>query len=331
MAKNMPARMLSLLSLLQSRREWAGADLAARLQVTDRTVRRDIERLRELGYPVQATTGTAGGYRLASGRNLPPLLLDDEEAVAIAIGLQSAADGAVTGIEESAVRALTKLDQVLPDRLRRQVATFAGASIAIPGGGAPKVNAQSLTILAAACRDHERVRFDYRDRRGNSSTRDLEPYSLVAAHRRWLLIGYDLDRSDWRNFRLDRMGEVTPTGRLFPPRPLPAEDVADFVAQGIAAATYRYGAEVQVEASAEVVNARITTPIPGRVEAAGDDACLVRLNTDDLEVMTQQIAMLTALGYPLSITTSDDVRSAVRALARRLDTITAPPPAAHRS
>src|SRR5919109_1228889 len=171
-------RLLELLSLLQARRDWPGAELADRLEVSGRTIRRDVERLRTLGYPVDSLTGRAGGYRLRAGTAMPPLLLDDEEAIAIAVGLRTAARASVTGIEETAVRALVKLEQVLPAHLRRRVGALGSATFTLPAGG-PTVDPQTLTILAAACRDKESLRFSYRRRDGADSRRLVEPHSLV--------------------------------------------------------------------------------------------------------------------------------------------------------
>jgi predicted DNA-binding transcriptional regulator YafY len=206
------ARLLRLLSLLQARSDWTGPELARRLEVSGRTVRNDIERLRELGYPVDATPGPAGGYRLGAGATLPPLVLDDEEAVAVAVGLRSAAGGTVGGIEETSVRALAKLEHVLPARLRHRVTTLAQAVVPVPGTG-PTVAAEVLTAVAAAARDHLRLRFDYADHSGTTSRRDTEPHRLVHTGRRWYLVAWDVDRGDWRTFRADR---ITPR---IPPAP----------------------------------------------------------------------------------------------------------------
>ncbi|TDD13854.1 YafY family transcriptional regulator, partial [Actinomadura sp. KC06] len=207
------ARLLRLLSLLQARREWPGPELAGRLGVSVRTVRRDVDRLRELGYPVHATPGAAGGYGLEAGTAMPPLLLDDEEAVAIAVGLRAAAGGAVEGIGEASVRALAKLEQVLPSRLRRRVTALHTATTPLTGPPAgPAVDPETLTVLAAACRDRERVRFAYRDAGGAETGRHAEPYGLVTAGRRWYLVAYDADRGAWRTFRADRISRPRPTG-----------------------------------------------------------------------------------------------------------------------
>lgn len=321
MSKNMPERMLRLLSLLQSRREWGGLELAERMEVTTRTVRRDIDRLRALGYPVEATTGSGGGYRLASGRNLPPLLLDDEEAVAIAIGLRSAMDGTVAGIEEAVVRAIAKLDQVFPERLRRQVSAFATSSGAFRGRAGPRVDVVALTSLAAASRNHERISFGYRDRLGAETERRVEPHGLVTSHGRWTLVGYDLDRSDWRTFRVDRLARVVGTGRIFAPRELPAANAGDFVARSIVTAPYRYRAEVLITASPDDVTGLLFAPMPGRIEPVDDTHCKVALSTDSLTLMVQQLALLAVLDFPQQVTTSEEVREAVAALSVRLGEI----------
>jgi predicted DNA-binding transcriptional regulator YafY len=223
------ARLLRLLSLLQTPRDWTGTELAGRLGVTTRTVRNDVGRLRELGYPVHATRGAVGGYRLGAGAALPPLLLDDEEAVAVAVGLRTATIGSIEGIEESALRALAKLEQVLPVRLRRRINTLQSYTIPVPPSGnrpVPSVSADVLTAITAACRDRERLRFDYRSHDGTASRRDVEPYRLVNWGRRWYLVAWDTQRGDWRTYRVDRVEPRIPTGPRFAPRELPAEDLA---------------------------------------------------------------------------------------------------------
>src|SRR3954463_8814386 len=208
------SRLLELLSLLQARREWSGPELADRLDVGVRTVRRDMERLRRLGYPVSATPGVAGGYRLGPGASLPPLLLDEEEAVAVAVGLRTAASVGVAGIEETAVRALGKLEQVLPKRLRRRVNALGAATVPYPGTG-PAVDPEALATIATACRDSERLRFAYKRHDGTSSRRLVEPHRLVHTGRRWYLVAYDTDRADWRTFPGGRVPPPGPTGRGF--------------------------------------------------------------------------------------------------------------------
>ena len=215
------SRLLELLSLLQGRRDWPGDELAERLDVSGRTIRRDIERLRQLGYPVESLSGPAGGYRFRAGSAMPPLLLDDEEAIAIAVGLRTAAGASVRGIEEAAVRALVKLEQVLPAHLRRRVGALGSATFTLPVPG-PTVDPQHLSVIAAACRDSECLRFGYRTRDGTDSHREVDPHSLVNHGRRWYLVGWDRRRDDWRTFRIDRLAKPASTGVRFRPRKLPA-------------------------------------------------------------------------------------------------------------
>ena len=203
------ARLLRLLSLFQAQRYWSGAELAERLEVTPRTLRRDVDRLRSLGYPVNSTTGTAGGYQLGAGATLPPLLLDDDEAVAVAVGLRTAASGTVTGMEEASVRALSKLQQLLPSRLRRRVSALNSFIVPMANRG-PTVDAETLSVIAGACRDYEMLRFSYNSRDGASSSRQVEPHRLVHTGRRWYLAAWDLDRENWRTFRIDRIQAKLP-------------------------------------------------------------------------------------------------------------------------
>ena len=216
------ARLLRLLSLLQSRRDWTGAELAERPGVGLRTLRRDIGRLRDLGYPVDATPGAAGGYRLGVGAALPPLLLDDEEAVAVAISLHTATTGSVAGLEETALRALTKLQQMLPSRLRHRISAFHATTVALagPGSAADRVDPDLLTAIAAACRDQRRLRLRYPGRDG-VTTRDVEPHRLVHTPRRWYLLAWDLGRGGWRTFRVDRIARPLGPARG-PVHPAPA-------------------------------------------------------------------------------------------------------------
>ncbi|MEV4563836.1 YafY family protein [Nonomuraea sp. NPDC049419] len=273
------ARLLKLLSLLQAHRDWPGPELAARLGVSTRTIRNDVERLRSLGYPVHAAPGVAGGYRLGAGAALPPLLLDDEEAVAVAVGLGRAAGGGVEGIEETSVRALAKLEQVLPARLRRRVSALNAYTVQIPGTG-PQVAPEVLTTIANAARDHERLRFDYAGHDGEESVRDVEPHRLVHRRGRWYLVGYDVDRRDWRTFRVDRVRPRTPSGPRFAPRTLPGDgDVAAYVERGVSTAMQRHHARVLLRASADHVR---SLRLPLDVEPVDAGTCVVSLGGDDL-------------------------------------------------
>jgi predicted DNA-binding transcriptional regulator YafY len=277
------SRTLRLLSLLQTRRYWPGDELARQLRVSPRTLRRDVDRLRELGYPIRAQRGVAGGYQLAAGTALPPLVVDDEEAVALAIGLQAAAQGAVEGIAESSVRALAKVVQVMPARLRRRVQALGAMTVPASWEGPAGVSVDPgvLTALALACRDAERVRFSYTAADGQQTGRHVEPHRLVLLGRRWYLAGYDLDRNGWRSYRLDRLAGPRGTGARFRPRELPAADAAAFVRSGIQSARAGYDIEVIVEAPAETVRERI-----GRwasVSEIGATRCRVRMTADMLE------------------------------------------------
>ncbi|MEV6522515.1 YafY family protein [Longispora sp. NPDC051575] len=279
---NTSSRTLRLLSLLQTHRYWPGAELADRLDVSPRTLRRDVDRLRELGYPVDAQRGVEGGYQLAAGASLPPLLVDDDEAVALAIGLQTAALGAVAGIEESSISALTKVVQVMPPRLRKRMAVLRAVTVPARLGEGPTVDAGVLTTVAQSCRDEERLRFAYTARDGQPSDRHVEPHRLVCLGRRWYLVAYDLTRNDWRSFRLDRLTAPDGTGARFRPRELPAADAAAFVRAGLdGRPAGRYQVEALVAADAADVRPRIgqwatvTEVAPGR--------CRVAMGTDSLD------------------------------------------------
>lgn len=226
-------RMLRLLAILQSRPWWSGAQLADRLGVTTRTVRNDIERLRILGYTVESTTGAAGGYRLGAGEVLPPLLLDEDETVAVAVGLAAGASGTVSGIEESALRALSKLQQTMPAHLRARVDALR-AAVVLPSS-APTVDAAVLTAVAAAAHNHELLRFDYRGRGGQGSIRAVEPHTLVFSGERWYLLAWDVERDAWRTFRIDRMEPRMPTRKRVAPREAPEGGAAAWVERGVAA------------------------------------------------------------------------------------------------
>jgi predicted DNA-binding transcriptional regulator YafY len=244
--RNTPTgRALQLLSLLQTHRVWTGAELAERLEVTERTVRRDVDRLRELGYPVDATPGSAGGYRLAAGAHLPPLVFDDDEAVAVAVGLRVATGAAIGGIEDASIRALAKLEQVLPGHLRRRVSALHGSVVSLHREPEDDevVDPDALGLLASACRDGEEVRFEYRRRDGEHGHRLVEPHQLVTAGRRWYLVAWDLRRVDWRTFRLDRLHTVRLAGRRFAAREIPGGDGAAFVAASLSDLPYEADAD----------------------------------------------------------------------------------------
>src|SRR5580658_4559248 len=250
------ARLLRLLSLFQARRYWSGADLAERLEVTSRTLRRDVDRLRSLGYPVNSTSGTAGGYQLGAGAALPPLLLDDEEAVAVAVGLRTAASGTVAGIEEASLRALSKLEQVLPARLRTRVGALHAFILPLANAG-PTVDAQTLSAIAGACRDCRQLRFGYHSRDGAASVREVEPHRLVHTGRGWYLAAWDVSRNNWRTFRIDRIEGKLSTGSRFAPRKPPEGDFAAYVSRSVSYAPHPHQARVTLHASAEMAAERV--------------------------------------------------------------------------
>lgn len=325
------ARLLQLLSLLQSRRDWSGAELAERLGITPRTVRRDVDRLRELGYPVQARPGVAGGYRLGAGAALPPLLLDDDEAVAVALGLAAAGSGAVTGLEEASVRALVKLEQVLPARLRHRVGTVQGSTVALDGG-TPPIDRRLLILLAEACHGSEQVRLEYRSRDGELSDRTVEPHRLVHTGRRCYLMARDVTprRTDapaaeqagqvqddgWRTFRVDRMSGVRATGGRF--RPADAPDPATFVGRGITTAPYRWRMRLLVHAPAGTLRAHVP-PTVGTVEHLDDGTCLLVSGSDSLAGLALHVGTITAaLQVEAEVLEPAELREHLDDLGRRM-------------
>ncbi|WP_019074903.1 helix-turn-helix transcriptional regulator [Streptomyces hokutonensis] len=309
------ARLLRLLSLLQAHREWSGADLADRLGVTPRTVRRDVDRLRELGYPVNASPGTGGGYQLGAGAELPPLLLDDDEAVAVAVGLRTAAGQGIEGIGETSVRALTKLEQVLPNRLRRRVGALNAFTVPMLHNTlASAVDPAVLTELAALCRDAERLRFEYQSHDGAPTRRTVEPHRLVCTERRWYLVAWDLDREDWRTFRVDRVTPRPPHGPRFTPREPPAEDLAAYVSKGVSTRAYASQAVVRLLVPLERAAERIS-PSAGTLEADGPDACLLRTGAPNLDVMVIHVVMT---GFEFEVLEPVELTGAIRRARDRL-------------
>jgi predicted DNA-binding transcriptional regulator YafY len=302
--------LLRLLSLLEARPEWSGADLAARLDVTPRTLRRDMAKLRGLGYPVHAAPGVAGGYRLGAGAALPPLLLDDEEAVAVALSLRTSAAHAVTGIGEASVRALTKLEQVLPARLRERAAAIGHATVPLTGP-APAIDADTLTTIARGCRQHERLAFGYRSHDGRLTVRRVEPHRLVQAGYRWYLVARDVDRDDWRTFRADRIDGPRLTGIRFVHHDPP--DAAAFVARAVTTAPYRYQARVVVHAPAEAV-AEHVPPTVGVLQPSGD-GCVLTSGADSLDMLALHIA---SMGFDFTVLEPHELIDRVRTLADRL-------------
>jgi predicted DNA-binding transcriptional regulator YafY len=306
------ARLLRLLSLLQARRFWTGPELAEHMEVTVRTVRRDVDRLRELGYPIDAAAGVAGGYRLGAGAALPPLLLEDDEALAIVLGLRSAAAGSVSGMEEATVRALGKLEQVLPARLRRRMKNLHSAVVPLPWSG-PSVDAGWLTIIAGACRDRERLTFRYGDRKARDSDRDIEPHGLVHAGRRWYLVGWDLGRTDFRTFRVDRLQSEPVPGKRFTPRAIPGGDLAAYVSRSVSTLAYQFAARVIVHAP----RARVAERVPllaAHIEAIDAQRCVLETGENHLGRLAIHIAQI---GYDFEVLEPPELIEQLRALGKR--------------
>ena len=310
------SRMLQLLSLLQTHRYWPGGELAGRLEVSDRTLRRDVDRLRELGYPVHAVRGSAGGYQLQAGAAMPPLLLDDEEAVAIVVGLHAAANGMVAGIEDTSVRALGKVVQVMPPRLRRRVDALQAYTVPVVFGSmsstGPTIDPDLLTTLAQACRDDERVQFGYRTREGDAMDRSVEPHRLVSVGRRWYLVAWDLIRHDWRSFRVDRMTVATMTGQRFRQRDLPGGDAAEFVQRGLSSIPQRHQVSVQVRTDADAV--RRVVGRWGSVAELPDGTCRLNMEVDDL---AWPMFVLAGVDAEFEVEGPDELRERVREVGER--------------
>jgi predicted DNA-binding transcriptional regulator YafY len=302
------ARALTLLGLLQTHRHWTGAELAERLGVTERTVRRDVDRLRELGYPVLAAPGVDGGYQLDRGTHLPPLLVDDDEAVALTVGLRAAAGAAITDIEETTVRVMAKLEQILPDRLRRRVEALQSNVESLRWAPVDRVPAATLTTLAQASRDHEEVRFEYTRRDGDEARRLVQPHGLVSVGHRWYLVAWDVRRDDWRTFRLDRMGDIALAGARFHPRTLPTASAAEFVEQGLRAVTRQFEATVVVDGDPERV-AAMAHWFGGQMELV-DGRTTLRITADAEEWLAGMIAILST-SFPLRV---DDAPASTRGL-----------------
>jgi predicted DNA-binding transcriptional regulator YafY len=305
------ARLLELLSLLQLKRDWTGSELADRLGVSTRTVRADIGRLRSLGYPVDARPGVAGGYRLAAGTAMPPLLLDDDEAVAVAVGLGAVATRRL-GVEETSLTALAKLEQVLPSRLRRRVEAVREAVSVVPGTE-PPLDPSVLGAVAAAVRGGERLRFGYTKPGGGEGARHAEPRRLVSWGPLWYLLAWDLDRDDWRIFRVDRMVPRAPTGARFQPRAIPGDDAVEYVVGRVSKAAWKYRARVLVHAPAARVAAKI--PVPVDIEVVDETTCRVELGSDDPDRLA---LWMTQLDVDVEVIDGDELAAAFDRLAARL-------------
>ncbi|MGO1072423.1 helix-turn-helix transcriptional regulator [Lysobacter sp. CA199] len=303
-------RLLRLLSLLQSRRHWTGAELCERLEVDARTVRRDVDRLRELGYPVQASTGVGGGYQLAAGASLPPLLLDDDEAVAMVVALRSAA-ASVARIEDTAVGLLGKLDQLLPARLRRRVSALYSVTLSLAQHeDGPDV--ETLTELAGACRDHRLIELHYSDRGGRASQRTIEPLRLVSSGRRWYLLAWDRSREDWRLFRADRI-QSAQCGGGFAPRKFP-EDIAAYVQRSISQVVQGEVLRARLRGSAESLAPQLP-PWCGVLEHIDEHSSLLHVRGETPEEI---LALLALTGVEFELLDAGERLPQLRAVAERL-------------
>ncbi|MHA7271972.1 helix-turn-helix transcriptional regulator [Arthrobacter sp. TMT4-20] len=307
------ARLLHLLSLLQLRREWTGSALADRMDVTERTVRRDIGKLRTLGYPIHASPGVAGGYQLGAGAQLPPLLLDDDEALAVALGLSAVTASPVAGIGEASVRALTKLEQVLPSRLRPRFAGLRSAVTRMAAVSTP-VRPEILTALSSAITERRTVVFRYSRQDGESSRRLVEPYRLVDTGRRWYLVAWDTMREDWRTFRVDRCQSVPAQRERFTPRPLPARDLALYVQQSITRFPYQYDVVVRLTGNINEVSQKVS-PDTAELQSDGEEHTLMRAGFDSLD---WPLMHLVALELEFEILEPPQMRERARLAAARL-------------
>lgn len=312
MSDTTPARLLRLLSLLQMHRDWTGTELAGRLGVTTRTVRRDVDRLRELGYPVHAVMGPVGGYRLGAGAALPPLLLDDDEAVAVTLGLQTSSTGSLAGIEEASLRALTKVEQVLPARLRHQVDALRGAVVAMPPryGAGPAVDPGLLTAVSAAIRAAETLRFDYLSHAGDQTRRSVEPHRLAHWSRKWYLVGWDTDREGWRTFRVDRISLRTPNGRRFTHRPSPDGDVVAYLQRTMGFTMWPYRSVMRVHVPAEDLAGRVE----GIVTPVDERTCRLEMGSDSYALVALVVGML---DVEFEVESPPELAARLRALAGR--------------
>lgn len=315
-----------MLTLLQTHRLWSGDELARRLDVTERTVRRDADRLRDLGYPVASTPGKHGGYRLEAGAHLPPLVLDDDETIAIAVGLRHAAQAAVAGMEDTSLRALTKIEQLLPHRLRRRVSAMHASVSSLtplahePTGGA--IASDALSVLAAACRDCEHVRFEYRRGDGEASRRLVQPHRLVSSEHRWYLVAWDHDRQDWRTFRVDRMGPPRAVGSHFTPGEVPGGDAAAFVAAALATMPRPHSGTLAVGAAPDALAGALSWA-DHTVLAEDRGSCRVEIRGDDLAWLTWVVARI-AMVAPVTVEAPTELADAVHRLGARLGGATTP-------
>jgi predicted DNA-binding transcriptional regulator YafY len=304
-------RLLRLLSLLQSRRHWSGRDLSERLEIDQRTVRRDVDRLRELGYPVQAFSGHGGGYQLGAGSSMPPVLLSDDEAVAVAVALRAAA-GSVAKMEETSIGLLAKLDQVLPARLRKRASALHSVTITLPGtDSAPAVDV--LTRIAAACRDSLKLKLSYKDRAGKPTMRNVEPMRLAHTGRRWYLVAWDQDREDWRTFRVDRVQQVAAVGSQFAPRKFPGDIVA-YVSQSIKYTAYTHRVRLKLTGAYDVLRKQVPSWC-GQLERLDDEHCALSMGADSPEML---VTLMVMTRMEFEMLDSHELKPEIRRIVERL-------------
>jgi predicted DNA-binding transcriptional regulator YafY len=285
--------------------------LSERLEIDQRTVRRDVDRLRELGYPVQAFSGHGGGYQLGAGSSMPPVLLSDDEAVAVAVALRAAA-GSVAKMEETSIGLLAKLDQVLPARLRKRASALHSVTITLPGGdSAPAVDV--LTRIAAACRDNLKLKLSYQDRAGKPTMRNLEPMRLAHTGRRWYLVAWDLDREDWRTFRVDRVQQVAAVGSQFAPRKFPGDIVA-YVSQSIRYSAYTHRVRVKLKGAYDVLTKQVS-PWCGKPEKLDDGHCTLDMGADSLEML---VTLMVMTGMEFEMLDSHELKPEMQRVVQRL-------------
>ena len=318
------ARLLGLLSLLTVPRTWSGTELADRLDVSSRTVRNDIGTLREIGYSIDATRGSEGGYRLtAEGSTVPPLLFDSDEAVAVAVGLHSGLSCIIGGMEETSARALAKLEHILPGHVRTRVHNLAHFTVPLAGNHPmPIIDPQLLLVLIEHCHRHERLRFTYRadehtapgEGQPQESHHEVEAYRLVNRQHRWYLLTFDPERADWRIFRAEGITPKSPSGQRFVPRPLPAEDVGRYVEENRSSSRWRHSARVIVEAPATEVK-RMLMPAEGTVRRLDDDRSLVTIGGQSIESMALALARL---DVDFTVEDSPELRDRLLRLSHRL-------------
>jgi predicted DNA-binding transcriptional regulator YafY len=304
-------RLLKLLGLLEGRIDWTAGELARRLEVTPRTIRRDVTRLRDLGYPVEAVAGPGGGYRLGAGGKLPPLLLDDDEAIAVALGLRVSATAVVGGLEESSLSAMTKLEHVLPARLRERLEDISAATVSVPRMRS-RIDPRAVAEISSATRARVRLRFSYVDGQGRESERHVEPLRLVGAGFRWYLVAFDLDRDDWRTFRLDRLSGAKSTGMRSARRQSP--DPVEMVSRGIAVDAWAHRATVTLMVPAEEASRHIARTV-GSVEPVDGATSRLVIGADELGWLAR---FLLNLPFPFHVDEPADLRDELARVGRTL-------------